>query len=161
MEEKKESFSLQDMLDMAAKQAADNPEAVQEAVKETKSHASQLGVIAADIARDEQRVGTIRQNMIAEFEEQADLASLKESFNKMTPEQKAWGKLVGKLLSVNGNADVEDAFTWFQEEYPNFGELTNRDKCLAMFQAAETMDLNDPSIYRGIRKIFVLMNTNL
>jgi len=97
--------------------------------------------------------GTNRQQLMAALEESAN--EYREAFREMTPIQKAYGALVSKLLQAHGNADIEKAFAWFETEYGQ--TITIREKCLALFQAAETLDMTEAT-YRGVRKIFVVMN---
>jgi hypothetical protein len=89
-----------------------------------------------------------------------EIPELTEAFNKMTPEQKAVGRLVGMIAdlgSKKGAAGIEDAFDWYAVEHNGGEQLSLLHKCLVMFQVAETAcDLNEQT-YRGIRKILVTM----
>ena len=85
--------------------------------------------------------------------------ALADAFAEMTPEQRAWGKLVGKLLEAHGNAEVDSAFSWFEVEHLKGGVLSLRERMLALFQAAESLGC-DEAHYRLVRRMYVLANTN-
>ena len=114
----------------------------------------QASEAAALNGRLNERVGTNRAELMEALEERQDY-NLREQFKAMSPEQKAVGRLIGKLLNSTGNDDIEKAFAWAEIEFGMSFSL--RDRCLALFQAAESLDLTEAT-YRGIRKIFNLMN---
>ncbi len=107
--------------------------------------------------------GTQRQQLMQQLEDSQN--EFRDAFQGMTSVQKAYGRLVSNLCaSWNVSKEkgkkhvdvVEDCFTWFETEYGT--QLTNMERCLALFQAAETHDVNDPAVYRAVRKVFLLMN---
>jgi hypothetical protein len=85
------------------------------------------------------------------------LQALANSFSEMTPAQKAWGKLIGKLLESRGSGQVEDSFSWFAVEHNGGAALSPRDRMLALFQAAECLGCEEAH-YRLIRRMFILAN---
>ncbi len=97
-----------------------------------------------------ERTGTARNALM----EEGDFA---EMFKAMTPEEKAHGHLIGKILQSHGNADIEAAFTWFEQEHNKGVQLDYRHKMLTLFQAAETLGCDQPS-YNLIRKMYLTVN---
>lgn len=140
-------LTIGDMLAHAKAQADANPEEARKLKEEVEAQNRSLQAALDD------RIGSNRAAMMNELEEQGD--ALRDAFAAMTPAQKAYGKLVGKLLASNGNVDIENAFNWFEVEYDI--KLSVMERCLALFQAAESLDMTEQT-YRGIRKIFNLMN---
>jgi len=81
-------------------------------------------------------------------------------FEEQTPEQRAWGKLIGKLILSKSNDDVESAFDWFSEEIKGDGEkidLTYAQKMVAMFHAIGSLGI-DAAHYRILRQMYVKAN---
>ena len=76
-----------------------------------------------------------------------------ESYDNLTDRQKAYGKMASKLSFANGIEEVDKIFAWADIQ---FGDVTIREKCLAMFQAAQLIGTL-PMNYRGVRKMFVAM----
>lgn len=93
------------------------------------------------------RTGSARQAL-------AEDKSLAEMFQEMTPEQKAHGKLIGRLLQARGNEAVEAAFTWFEQEHNGGQVLDYRHKMLCIFQAAESLGCSQQE-YNLIRKMYL------
>lgn len=96
-------------------------------------------------------IGTKR----AELEEILEKHSpgLSAAFAEMTPKDKFYGQLTAKLSFAISNDEIEKIFTWGEVE---FGQMAWREKCLALFQAAELIGTT-PANYRGIRKMFLEM----
>jgi hypothetical protein len=93
--------------------------------------------------------GTARNHAI----EEAGLADL---FNELTPEQKAHGNLIGKLLDKKTRTfeQIEEAFEWFAHEHNKGIQLDYRHKMLCLFQAAEMLGC-DQQHYNLIRKMYL------
>jgi hypothetical protein len=96
------------------------------------------------------RTGTAR-DAVNESEE------LQAIFSKMTPEEKAIGKLVGKILQAHSYNEIEAAWAWYEVEFANGVQLTYRQKMLVLFQAAETLDCTQAQ-YNLIRKMYLTVN---
>jgi hypothetical protein len=80
-------------------------------------------------------------------------------FEEQTPEQKAWGKLIGKLLVAKSNDDVEAAFDWVKDEIHDGIELSYTNKAVALFHAIGSLGV-DAAHYRMLRRMFIKANTN-
>jgi hypothetical protein len=96
-------------------------------------------------------IGTKR----AEFHEVLEKydADMAKSYSELTDRQKAFGQIASKLSFVNGIDEADKIFAWADIQ---FGDVTIREKCLAMFQAAQLIGTL-PMNYRGVRKMFVAM----
>lgn len=140
-------LTFEDMMAHAKLQADMNPEEAARVKAEVDAANASMKIALDD------RIGSNRSAVMNELEERGD--ALRDAFAQLTPQQKAYGKLVGKLLASNGNADIESAFSWFEVEFDM--KLSFIERCLALFQAAESLDMTEQT-YRGVRKIFTLMN---
>lgn len=80
-------------------------------------------------------------------------------FEEQTPEQKAWGKLIGKLLLSKSNEDIESAFDWAKTELNDGIDLKYSDKAVALFHAIGSLGV-DATHYRMLRRMFIKANTN-
>lgn len=80
-------------------------------------------------------------------------------FSEMTPEQLAWGKLVGRIILAKSNDEVEDAFTWWKDEFNDGVELRNQEKVMAFFHAVGSLGCDDAH-YRILRRMYIKANTN-
>jgi hypothetical protein len=78
---------------------------------------------------------------------------LAQAFADMTPAQRAWGQLTGKIYMATSYDAIEEAFTWFEGVVKD-KPLSWRDKMLALFQAAELLEC-DAQTYRLIRKMYL------
>jgi hypothetical protein len=93
--------------------------------------------------------GTARNHAIEE-------QGFDELFAKATPEEKAHGKLIGKLVNQETRTyqQIEDAFKWFEVEHNNGVQLDYRHKMLCIFQAAELLGC-EQTHYNLIRKMYL------
>lgn len=93
--------------------------------------------------------GTMRDHLIEEV-------GMESLFKGLTPEQKAHGNLIGKLLNKDCRSyeQIEAAFTWFEQEHNGGVQLDFRHKMLCIFQAAETLGC-DQTHYNLIRKMYL------
>lgn len=82
---------------------------------------------------------------------------LKAMFEKSTPEEKAHGKLVGKIIQAHGNVDVEGAWAWFEQEHNKGVQLTYIQKILTLMHATGLLDASQTQ-YNAIRKMFLTVN---
>jgi hypothetical protein len=114
-------------------------------------------MVEADVGRPEAPGRSELKEALSEAGNPA-LQALADSFDEMTPGQRAWGKLVGKLLEATGNEGVELAFDWFAVEHGGGVALQPRERMLALFQAAECLGC-DEAHYRLIRRMFIAANT--
>ena len=95
--------------------------------------------------------GRLRREL---FKKDPELA---KSFMEQSPEQVAWGQLVGKLTDADSNAKVEDAFTWFSNEHNKGIALRNPERIMAFFHALASSGCDDAK-YRVIRQMYVKAN---
>ena len=102
------------------------------------------------------RVGTARQEFVEKVEKVDP--ELAKAFGDQTPEQRTAGHLVGKLLEAKGNAAIEDAFTWYEQE-KHGSKMDFFHRMMAMYVALEHSGANDMAIYNACRKILVMVNT--
>jgi hypothetical protein len=81
----------------------------------------------------------------------------KEEFDALPPNQKALGRLVGKLLGCAhlGNKPIEDAFTWFEQECPDGFQMSNLNKIETMLHVIMHAGIDSPATYAACRKLFV------
>ena len=80
-------------------------------------------------------------------------------FEDQTPEQRAWGKLIGMLILARSNEQVEDAFDWIKDETNDGVELTNTQRAVAFFHAIASLGV-DAAHYRMLRRMYIKANTN-
>ena len=80
-------------------------------------------------------------------------------FEEQTPEQRAWGKLIGMLILSKSNDDVEKAFDWIRDEINEGVEMTNTQKAVAFFHAIASLGV-DGAHYRILRRMYIKANTN-
>lgn len=111
----------------------------------------------AEFEKELDKVGTARGRLRRKLSE--DNPELAKMFEEQTPQQKAWGRLIGKLILARSNAEVEDAFSWFSVEFNEGIELRNQDKAMAFFHAIASNGCDDAH-YRILRRMYVKANTN-
>jgi hypothetical protein len=103
-------------------------------------------------------IGTKRQQLKEHLDSNhKDVATL---YHEMTPEEKAVGKLIGKLLGTGfGFQQVDDAFSWWEIEH-NKGEKLHWDrKNIALMETIGTLtSIATEEGYRVLRKILVTLN---
>jgi transposase len=80
-------------------------------------------------------------------------------FEDQTPEQRAWGKLIGMLILAKSNEQVELAFDWIRDETNEGVEMTNTQKAVAFFHAIASLGV-DGAHYRMLRRMYIKANTN-
>jgi hypothetical protein len=82
-----------------------------------------------------------------------------KAFGNLTPEQKAFGLLQGKLMKQKiGNHDVEEAFSWYASEYAGeewYKPLDLRMKVWVLQHMLSVLDGISEKTYRAVRKIYV------
>ena len=81
----------------------------------------------------------------------------KKLFDEQTPEQKAWGRLIGKIILARSNAQVEEAFDWWAVEHNGGMGLKTQDKVVALFHAIGSLGC-DESQYRVLRQMYIKAN---
>jgi hypothetical protein len=96
-----------------------------------------------------ERIGTKRAELEDVLEKHG--IELADAYDKLSDKQKAYGKITSKLSFAISIDEIEKIFTWAEIE---FGQLSWKEKCLSLFQAAELIGTT-PANYRGIRKIFL------
>jgi hypothetical protein len=84
---------------------------------------------------------------------------LAELYEEQTPAQKAWGRLIGKLILSRSNDEVEAAFDWMRDQADDKVELTNTQKAVALFHAVGSLGV-DAAHYRILRRMYIKANTN-
>jgi hypothetical protein len=104
-------------------------------------------IIADFKAKAPESIGSKR----SELQEALDSHGLAESFEELTDKQRSYGRITAKLSFACSVDDIEKVFRWAEVE---FGALSWREKCLALFQAGELIGTT-PTNYRGIRAIFL------
>jgi hemoglobin-like flavoprotein len=97
--------------------------------------------------------GKLRRKMI---DEDPELAKV---FNEQTPAQRAWGKMLGKLILATSNDEVEAAFMWGAAEINEGRELKPVEKITALFHAMGSLGADDAH-YRIIRRMYIKAKTN-
>jgi transposase len=80
-------------------------------------------------------------------------------FEEQTPEQRAWGKLIGMLILAKSNDQVEEAFEWIRDSTNEGVDLTNTQKAVAFFHAIASLGV-DAAHYRMLRRMYIQANTN-
>jgi len=80
-------------------------------------------------------------------------------FEGQTDAQKAWGRLIGKLMVAKSNEAVEQAFDWWAMEYNKGIALVNAERAVAFFHAVGSLGVDDAH-YRILRRMYVKANTN-
>lgn len=99
--------------------------------------------------------GKARKALMAKLEESG--SDLGKAFEELDPAAKLWGRLVGRLSAYGaGNQQIEDAFSWYEVEANDGEKLDWRMRMMALFQAAELVDV-DEDTYRACRKILVTL----
>lgn len=112
--------------------------------------------------RDRQeRVGTARQEILDTVNNEGDPYGLADAFREMTPFDKALGHLYGKLMQATGNAQVDNAFIWFESEYAE--HLGNKpfdslQKNMILTNVMQQIIGADESGYRTLRQVLVRLN---
>lgn len=104
------------------------------------------------------RFGTARQALEEHLNE--NHKNLAPIFSEMTPEEKKAGKLVGKLLEKGfGNAQIDDAFTWWEQEHNGGEVLPWVRKNIALIEAINFhAQISGETGYRTLRKVLIAMN---
>lgn len=115
------------------------------------------GALDTEFEAELDKVGSNRGKLRRKLEE--DNPEFAKAFSEQTPEQKAWGHLLGKLILARSNEMVEDAFTWFEVEHLEGKKLPNIDRMVAFFHAIGSLGCDD-SHYRILRRMYIRANTN-
>jgi transposase len=119
---------------------------MEEAAKEDKEFEEEL-----------EKAGTKRGSLRRALEKKDP--ELAKKLLEQTPEQVAWGKLIGMLISAKSNEEVEKAFDWIKDEVGEGVELTNTQKAVAFFHAIASLGV-DGAHYRMLRRMYIKANTN-
>lgn len=103
------------------------------------------------------KVGSARGKLRRKMAE--DDPELAKALGEMTPEQKAWGRLVGKLIVAGSNDEIENAFSWAAAEMNGNVDLRPAEKIMALFHAMGSLDA-DEAHYRIIRRMYLKAKMN-
>ena len=103
----------------------------------------------------ETRIGTAKDAFLEKLKKQDP--ELAKSFEGMTPQQRTAGKLIGKLIMARKDRDVDDAFTWYEQE-PGGEKSDYFKKMMAIYVAIEHVGANDQGTYNACRKILLQVN---
>lgn len=117
------------------------------------------GVLEKDIEFDAalDKVGSARGKLRKKLvEENPDMEKL---FSEQTDAQKAWGKLIGKVILSRSNDQLEEVFSWWATEYNGGVQLGNVERITAFFHALASLGCDDAH-YRILRRMYVRANTN-
>ena len=114
-------------------------------------------VVDKEFEEELDKVGTERGKLRRKVtESDPEMAKL---FEEQTPAQRAWGKMLGKLILANSNDEVEAAFTWVAAEINGGRELRSVEKITALFHAMGSLGADDAH-YRIIRRMYIKAKTN-
>jgi len=107
-----------------------------------------------------QRAGSLRNELLNSIQNEGDPYGLASAFQEMSAEERALGKLKGKLMQCKGYSQVDSAFSWFDAEYielfPN--GLTPLQKNMALLSTiSELVGATDVG-YRTLRKVLATLN---
>lgn len=109
----------------------------------------------------QERVGTVRQEILDSVHNEGDPYALAEAFREMTPFDKALGHLFGKLMQARGNQQVDNAFIWFESEYAELlgnKPFDNLQKNMLLTNVLQQIIGADESGYRTLRQVLVRLN---
>lgn len=104
-----------------------------------------------------EKVGSERGKLRRKLEEENP--ELSRLFGEQTEAQKAWGRLVGKIIMARSNDDVERAFDWWAVEYNQGVALGNVERITAFFHALASLGCSDGK-YRILRRMYIQAATN-
>ena len=111
----------------------------------------------AEFEKELDKVGTNRGKLRRKMtDSDPELAKV---FGEQTPQQIAWGKMLGKLILANSNDEIEAAFTWGAAEINEGIELKPVEKITALFHAMGSLGADDAH-YRIIRRMYIKAKTN-
>jgi hypothetical protein len=111
-----------------------------------------MSTIAIDeIISDDERVLSPRK-AVAQDERFAEL------LEKATPEERAAGRLIGRLMA-NGSSikKIDESFAWWEKEFNNGKGLRNIEKALALYQALMHSDISDAGV-KILKKFYASVN---
>ena len=103
------------------------------------------------------KVGTERGKIRRKLaESDPDMAKLLE---EQTPAQKAWGRMIGKIILARSNDEIETAFAWGAAEVKEGVALSPTEKITALFHATGSLGA-DEAHYRIIRRMYIKAKMN-
>jgi len=111
----------------------------------------------AEFEKELDKVGTARGRLRRKLTESDD--EMAKMFSEQTEMQKAWGKLIGKIILAKSNDQIEDAFSWWAQEYNGGVQLGNVERITSFFHALASLGCDDAH-YRILRRMYVKANTN-
>jgi len=115
-----------------------------------------------DLMRQERgsRAGSLRNELMNSIQNEGDPYGLAEAFAEISSEERALGKLKGKLMQCKGYAQVDNAFAWFGTEYVELfpGGLNALQKNMALLATiSELVGATDVG-YRTLRRVLATLN---
>jgi len=114
-------------------------------------------VVDDEFEEELDKVGTNRGKLRRKLADtDPDMARM---LNEQTPQQKAWGKMLGKLILAMSNEEIEAAFTWGAAEINDGRDLKPVEKITALFHAVGSLGADDAH-YRIIRRMYIKAKTN-
>jgi hypothetical protein len=115
------------------------------------------GVDDAEFDAELDKVGSSRGKLRRKLSD-AD-PEMARMLEEQTPVQKAWGRMVGKLILARSNDEIEAAFMWGAAEINAGVEFKPVEKITALFHATGSLGC-DESHYRMIRRMYVKAKMN-
>jgi hypothetical protein len=89
---------------------------------------------------------------------EADPAMAK-MLEEQTPAQKAWGRMIGKIILARSIDEIEAAFAWGAAEVKEGVALSPTERITALFHATGSMGA-DEAHYRIIRRMYIRAKMN-
>jgi hypothetical protein len=114
-------------------------------------------VVDEEFEKELDKVGTARGKLRRKLSD-AD-PELANMMGEQTPQQRAWGKMLGKLIVAMTNEEIEAAFTWGAAEINEGIELKPVEKITALFHAIGSLGA-DETHYRIIRRMYIKAKMN-
>ena len=115
-----------------------------------------------------ERLGSQRAEMLDAINNNGDPYKLADAFKEMSEFEKSLGLLYGKLMQAPGNAQVDRAIAWYEEEYGELisqnggpdGRFTELQKNLILVYVIQQIVGASSEGYRVLRQILVKLNQN-
>jgi hypothetical protein len=104
------------------------------------------------------RYGSAREALKDHLDENhKDLATL---YGEMTDDEKKVGRLIGRLLQKGiGNGQIDDAFTWWEQEHNDGTALSWERKNVVLLETIGTLiQIAGEPGYRTLRKVLINLN---
>lgn len=114
----------------------------------------------------DERIGSHRAELMDAINNHGDPYQIADAFKEMSEFEKSLGKLYGKLMLAPGNAQVDSAIAWYEEEYGNLisenggpdGRFTDLQKNLILVYVIQQIVGASKDGYRTLRQILVKLN---